>query len=230
MTDPASMTNTATLRRVGSTAVVRGLAPYAPRLAKWPMLAAGIAGSWLLVWWRSADVTDLDAALWLTRGAAALAAVTVVFAFDDPSVDTTRALPAARRALMGLRFAVCAVVTMVALLPASVVLGKHLNTGSVSVGIALEVCAVFALPIAAALVLQRQFGISEPAQFVIVVVVGLLLVVQIVGQRWPLLVPPGPHWAAAHWRWAALLALGVLIVLWQLRDPASRPIRRLLHK
>ncbi|MCZ3386954.1 MAG: hypothetical protein LH630_08320 [Actinomycetia bacterium] len=224
------MTDTATVPRLGAGAVVRGLAQYAPRLAKWPMLAAGIAGSWLLVWWRSDGVTEVDGALWLIRGVAALAAVTVVFAFDDPSVDTTRALPVARRALMGVRFAVSAVAVVVAMSPAALVLGQYLNTWSVAVGIALEACAVLVLTTAAALLLQRQLGITEPAQFVLLVVVGLLMVVQMVGQRWPLLVPPGPQWAEAHWRWIAMLALGVLVMVWQLRDPAACPLRRFLRR
>lgn len=224
------MTSTAARPRVNDASVGRGLVPYAPRLARWPMLAAGIAACWLLVWWRAAEVGNLDAALWLVRGAAALAAVAMVFAFDDPSVDTTRSMPAARRALMRTRFAVSAVAATVAMFPAAVVLSAYVNNWSVTVGIALEVCAVFALTTSAALLLQRQMGITEPAQFVVLVVVGLLMVTQMVGQRWPLLVPPGPQWAEAHWRWAALLVLGVLIVLWQLRDPASRPLRRALRR
>lgn len=236
MTDPAAgadaaaVTRTASMPRKADGSSARGLARYAPRLARWPIVAAGIAGCWLLVLWRSGEVTDVDTALWLVRGVAAVAAVSVVFALDDPSVDTTRALPGARRSLMGMRFTVSAVAAIAAMLPAAVVLVEYVNTWSVTVGVALEVCGVFALTMSAALVLQRQFGITEPAQFVVLVVVALFMVAQIVGQRWPLLVPAGPQWAEAHWRWAVLLSIGVLIVAWQLRDPASRPVRRALRR
>ena len=52
---------------------------------------------------------------------------------------------------------------------------------------------------------------------------------QMFGQRWPILVPPGPEWADAHWRWGGGLGLGLLVMVWQLRDPASRPLRRSLR-
>ena len=82
----------------------------------------------------------------------------------------------------------------------------------------------------AALLLQRQFGISEPAQFVVLSVVGLFLVAQMMGARWPMLVGPGPEWAEAHWRWAAVLLVAGSVGAWQLRDPASRPLKRFLPR
>ena len=208
--------------------VHRGLAPYAPRLTRWQVLAVGIAGSWLVVWWRAADVTTPDAAAWLIRAVAALSAVTVAFAFDDPSVDMTRALPGARGVLMRIRFAVAGVAVVTTFVPAVVVKWEHLNAGSTALGLAVEVSALVVLTIAASLVMQRQFGVSEPAQFMVLVVLGLMMLAQMFGQRWPLLVPPGPQWAAAHWRWAGVLVVGLLVLVWQLRDPASRPLRRSL--
>jgi hypothetical protein len=108
--------------------VHRGLAPYAPRLTRWPMLLAGVAGSWLVVWWRAGDVTSPDAAAWLVRAVAALSAVTLAFAFDDPSVEMTRALPGARGALMRIRFGVAGVAMLVALAPAVVVKREYLTS------------------------------------------------------------------------------------------------------
>ncbi len=45
-------------------------------------------------------------------------------------------------------------------------------------------------------------------------------------ERWALLATPGDDaWHATHWRWAALLALGLLAFIWANRDPASRSRR-----
>ena len=172
------------------------------------------------------DVTAADGAVWLVRSVVALGAVTVVFALDDPSIDMTRAPPAARGALMQVRFAVGGVALVASVVPVVLTSWAHLNARSTLVGVALEVCVLLALTLSAALVMQRQFGISEPAQFVVLVVLGLMMAAQLLGQRWPLLVPPGPEWAEAHGRWAGVLAAALLVMAWQLRDAAARPLRR----
>jgi hypothetical protein len=194
------------------------------------MLLAGIAATWLMAWWRAGDVTTPDGAVWLVRSVCALAMVTVVFALDDPSIDTTRSLPAARGALMRLRLVTAGVALAIAMLPATVVAWTYLDTRSTALGVVVEVLVLAVLTITAALVLQRQFGVSEPAQFVVLVVVGLLMAAQLLGQRWPLLVAPGPEWAEAHWRWVGVLVVGLLVLMWQLRDPASPPLRRSLQR
>lgn len=222
------MTDTLAVSRVGVGLVQRELARYCLRLTRWPVLLAGVAGSWLVVWWRAGDVTTADGAVWLVRSVVALGAVTVVFALDDPSIDMTRALPASRGALMRVRFAVGGVALVVSVVPAVLTSWAYLDTRSTLAGVALEVCVLPALTLSAALVMQRQFGISEPAQFVVLVVLGLTMVAQLLGQRWPLLVPPGPEWAEAHWRWAGVLAASLLVMAWQLRDTAARPLRRSL--
>ncbi|MCZ3388929.1 MAG: hypothetical protein LH645_07335 [Actinomycetia bacterium] len=216
--------------RDGARQVSRELAPYLLRLARWPMLLAGIAASWLVVVWRAGDITTTDGAIWLMRSMSALVAVSMVFALDDPSVGTTRSLPAARRVLMRVRFGVAGVAAVIALAPATVVSWEYLNTRSTVLGVVLEVSVLLMLTLSVALVLQRQLGITEPAQFVVLVVFGMLMLAQMMGARWPLLVPPGPHWAEAHWRWAGALVLGLLVMAWQLRDPAARPLKRFLRR
>jgi hypothetical protein len=224
------MTETLSPVRPQTGVVTRELSHYALRLARWPMLAAGIAGSWLIVWWRAGEVTTADGAVWLVRGAAAIAAVAVVFALDDPSVDTTRAFPAARGALMRMRLGLMLSATLVAVGPAVLVTWDQLGTTSTAGGVLIEVCALLAVTSGAALLLQRQFGISEPAQFVVLAVLGVFLVAQMVGARWPMLVGPGPEWAEAHWRWAGVLLVAGSVVTWQLRDAASRPLKRFLPR
>ena len=224
------MTETLSPVRPRAGGVTRELSPYALRLCRWPMLAAGILGAWLVVWWRAGEVTTPDGAVWLIRGAAAIAAVAVVFALDDPSVDSTRALPTARGVLMRLRLGVAITVTLVALVPAVAVSWDYLDSASTAWGVLLEVCALLALTTGVALLLQRQFRISEPAQFVVLAVVGLLMAAQMMGARWPMLVGPGPEWAEAHGRWLAVLLAAGSVAAWQLRDAASRPLKRFLPR
>ncbi len=197
---------TATLSPVRSrsgrvTHVTRELSPYALRLCRWPMLAAGVLGAWLVVWWRAGEVTTPDGAVWLIRGTAAIAAVAVVFALDDPSVDSTRALPAARRALMRLRLGVAVTAMLVALVPAISVSWDYLDSASTALGVLLEVGTLLALTTGVALLLQRHFGISEPAQFVVLAVVGVFMVAQMVGARWPMLAAGVlGAWLVVWWR------------------------------
>jgi hypothetical protein len=224
MTDTLSRVH---IQKGSAIRVTRSLSPYALRLCRWPMLTAGIVGAWFVVWWRAGDVTTPSAAVWLVRGVAAIAAVAVVFALDDPSIDSTRALPTAKRVLMRLRLGVVLVTTLVALVPAVTVTWEYLDSASTAWGVVLEVCALLAVTTGVALLLQRQFRISEPAQFVVLAVVGVCLVAQTMGARWPMLPGPGPEWAEAHWRWAGLLVVAGSVVVWQLRDPASRGVRLL---
>jgi hypothetical protein len=129
---------------------------------------------------------------------------------------------------MRVRFVVGGVALVVSVVPAVLASWAYLDTSSTLAGVALEVCVLPALTLSAALVMQRQFGISEPAQFVVLVVLVLMMTAQVLGQRWPLLVPPGPEWAEAHGRWAGVLLVSGIVGGWQLRDPASRPLKRFL--
>lgn len=129
---------------------------------------------------------------------------------------------------MRLRLGVAITVTLVALVPAVAMSWDHLDTAATAWGVLLEVGTLLALTTGMALLLQRQFRISEPAQFVVLAVVGLFMAVQMMGARWPMLVGPGPEWEEAHWRWTALFVATASVAAWQLRDPASRPLKRFL--
>ncbi len=224
------MSDTLPASRVHAGPTKGGLAQYALRLTRWPMLATGILGSWAVLWLGHADATTATAATWLLRASAAVVTVMVAFAFDDPSVDTTRALPSARGSLMRLRFSVGGATVVFALAPAVVTTWSYVDAASTVLGLLVEVLVLVVLTTSVTLGLQRQLGIREPAQFVILVVLVLLLAAQLLGQRWPLLVSPGPLWDEAHWRWAGALVGGLVLLGWQLRDPASTPLRRWLRR
>jgi hypothetical protein len=223
------MNDTLPVSRVRAGPSSGGLGQYGLRLTRWPMLATGILGSWAVLWWGHADVTTATAAAWLVRASAAVVSVMVAFAFDDPSVDTTRALPSARGRLMRMRFGVGGATVVLALAPVVVTTWPYLDVASTVLGLFVEVLVLVVFTTSVTLGLQRHLGIREPAQFMILVVLVLLLAAQLLGQRWPLLVSPGPLWDEAHRRWVGALVVGLVVLGWQLRDPASAPLRRWLR-
>lgn len=213
---------TASERRVP----MRSLLPYLPRLARWPVLAGGVALAWVLTWWRAGDVIDAVGAVWLMRGAMAVGCVAAVFALDDPSRNVTEPLVGSRHRLLPSRLVVVSVTVLAAALPASVAVGEHLDA-TLAWGLLLEGSAMLALLCALSLVLQRRWRFAEPGQYLVLGVVLIGIADQLTAGRWPLLAGPGPEWADAHWRWAALGVVAGCVLAWQLRDPASRGVRPL---
>lgn len=221
---------TITEPRFAESSASRELARYLPALCRWRVLAAGVAVAWIVVWWRADDATTAGTAAWLIRVVAAVAALTIVFALDDPSIDSTRSLAATRRVLVRLRFAVAATAAICCLAPAFVVVWQHIDTPSTVGALLVEVAATLLLALSVTLVLQRQFGIREPAQYAALVLLLLLMFGQFGAARWPLFVEPGGQWEAAHWRWAAILALSTAVMTWQLRDAAAPSWRGWLRR
>jgi hypothetical protein len=208
------------------------LAAFVPGLCRWPALATGMAAAWGLVAvvWHDDEISSAGGAAWTVRLALVLSSLGAVFALDDPSAGITSAAPETRRVLVPLRLGVVAAVVLTGVLPALLWLWEWLGDIEVAFGLAVEGAAVVSLVVALVLVMQRQLGISEPAQYVVLLVLGLYLASQLMAARWPMLVDPGPDWADAHWRWAAVLVMTLGVVVWQLRDPASPPMRRWLHR
>ena len=95
-------------------------------------------------------------------------------------------------------------------------------------GVAFEVCVLLALTLSAALLMQRQFGISEPAQFVVLVVLGLIDGGAAVGPALAAARPSGTGVGRGALALGGVLAAALLVMAWQLRDPAARPLRRSL--
>jgi len=95
----------------------------------------------------------------------------------------------------------------------------------------VEVAAVAALLTAIVGALARgRLGESLAAYPVPLLLVLLALAFR-VPQRWALIAAPGtPQWTDVHRRWAALLLLGLVAVAVAARDPASRPVWRLLRR
>jgi hypothetical protein len=196
---------------------------YLPRLCRWPVLAGGALVAWALTGWRAGDVTTEVGALWLLRFVVVVGCLTAVFALDDPARNMTDPLVATRRSLVSGRLVVAVGVVAVATLPAALAVGEFL-TDAVAWGLVLEAFGVLALLCGLSLVLQRRWRITEPAQYLALVVLFIGVADQMTAGRWPLLAGPGGQWADAHVRWAVLAAVAVAVVGWQMRDPASRGV------
>jgi len=196
------------------------LGSYLPRLCRWPALAIGVGLAWALTWWRVGEVTTELDALWLMRFAAVIASVAATFALDDPSFDVTRPTVGLRRSLMPARLTAAVGTVAVGVIPAGLVAVGELSARTWW-GLVLEVTALVALLCGVHLLLQQRWRFSEPAQFMVFVVVLLGLYEQLTLGRWPLLAAPGAAWDDAHQRWVILGALAAGLLAWQLRDPAS---------
>lgn len=154
---------------------------------------------------------------------------------DDPSRTVAEAVPVELRWRVGERVAamlgwlVPAGGLVAWLVVGRVGLGPD-GLGPAQPGLLVEAATVLVLGVAVVLLMQRRFAIDEPGQYaapvLLMLPLALLLADAVTGGRWPLLVPPGPQWDAAHERWAALLVLGTLAVGVLTRDPAARWLRR----
>ena len=204
-----------------------GLLPYLPRLVRWPALATGMALAWTLTWWRAGDVTNEVAAMWLVRFVLIIAISAAVFAVDDLSVEVTRADVGARRALMPMRLIVVAGAVAAGIAPVIVRVRGELAAATAG-GLVAEAAGLTLVMVGAALALQRRWSLAEPAQYLGALILLVGMFEQVTVGRWTLLAGPGPVWEAAHWRWAAIAAAGLVLCVIQLRDPASPRLRQVL--
>jgi len=192
-----------------------------------PLLAAAALGGVLLAV-KADDLGENGAALAVLRGVAALLAVGAAFLLDDGATDTLAASPST---LAWRRHQRLVILTMLAGLPwALAVLMVRINGATPPVGgLTLELAAMLALALAAAAGIMRWAQTCEPGVLAVPVVLGVILAMNRLPERWALVVTPGPAWGEAHQRWAGLFALGVTVFALCNRDPARgrrRPTRR----
>ncbi|MEU1052984.1 ABC transporter [Streptomyces sp. NPDC005876] len=191
--------------------VTRASALPVLRTLPWPTLAAaGGVGLLLAAVPRLTDGTPgTGPALSLLRCVALAGALGLAFLLDDPARHTTAAVPVRRLARQALRAALAAPpvalwwVAAVLLVPAEI----RPPVGDVT----LEAAAVCLLTLAGAAAGVR---LTDRARLGPGVAAGLLasavLAPLLLPERWALFVPVGDErWAAAHDRWALLLAAAV---------------------
>jgi hypothetical protein len=190
----------------------------------------GLAAVGAMTWWQNDLLDTADGAVWLIRVCALLMTLAAVFVLDDSSRRMTESMVMKRRLRTGVRLAGGTLLLVVGCaLPAALAVGD-LAQSKAWTGVVIEVAALAAVAAAASLTMQRRFEVDEPGQYVVLALVGLLLLLQAMSARWPMLVGPGPEWTKAHVRWAVVLVLGVVVVVWHLRDPAAPGLRAALHR
>ncbi|HVQ87017.1 MAG TPA: hypothetical protein VMT88_02440 [Actinomycetes bacterium] len=201
--------------------VVSHLIRMFPRLLRWlPAVGACILVGAITAW-KYDSVETSAAALWLLRFAGLSMIVGTVFLLDDASANITNSTPTILRLRAGLRLMLMGSFIAVVCVLVFVVVEQKVPLGAVAGGVGIEIAAAAVVTAAFSLMMQRSHGLSEPGQFAGVVSIGVFLAAQLIGVLWPMLVPPGDLWTEAHWRWAGLALIGVILLAWQLRDPAS---------
>ncbi len=202
-------------------ALVRVSSRALPRRTLAVHLAAALA---LLV----ATLPGLDAdgtAVLVLRGVALLLAATVALALDEAGAALLDASPTSLRRRVAGRLLLCGALVAGAW---SASLGVvALRGGAVPVGaLTLELAALSALGLAVAGALRRWHRVAEPALVVGPLLTGGLLAAAHLPREVALLVGSAgsPGWAAAHWRWAALLAVAVVLLQAALTDPATAQV------
>lgn len=203
--------------------------PALVRAVRWqpvPVVAVGVV---LLLWWRDSSVTSGSGSLWLLRAVALALAAAVPFALDDLSRRTVAAAPTplAARTLAALGLAA---VPAAAVWAAACAWVAVRGPGPVPVAeLSLEAAGVTAAAVAAGLALVRWRGVDEPGALTAPVVLAMGLLLPRLPGWAALATEPGPGWAAAHVRWAAMLALTLAAAAVAVLDPGRgrAPLPRL---
>jgi fluoroquinolone transport system permease protein len=194
------------------------LRPLRDALRWQPVVGATALAAVLLVW-NAGDLDEAGTALMVLRGVAVLLALGAAFLLDDAAADTLACSPTSlawRRTSCLLATAALTGVPWAAALFTTQSLGTELPVAALT----LEFGALLGLALAAAAGLARWADAREPGVVAVPLTVGLVLASFRLPERWALMVGPGPAWAAAHQRWALLLAAALLVVAAATRDRA----------
>lgn len=193
-----------------------------------PVLATGavaLLGTAFIVW----AGEDAEAPLRLRLVGLVLASL-LALVWEDATAPVAAATPVGlpalqRERLITLLLAVSAAWTSACLATAATVADARLVAATV------EVAALAALLTGLVGLLARgRLGESLAAYPIPLLLVVLVVVIRIPA-RWRLVTSPdSADWTDAHRRWAGLLVVGLLAVAWAARDPASRPLRRVLRR
>ncbi|WP_308311444.1 ABC transporter [Streptomyces sp. D2-8] len=186
--------------------------------------AAGAAGLLLAALTRTGETAE-QLSLYLLRAAILSFAVGLAFLLDDPARHTTAAVPTPRPARIALRVAL-AVPAAAAWWTAALLLvppGVRPPVGDIT----LEAGAAFVLAVTGAVAVVRFSEVARPG----LPVAGGLLTTAVLAMlfwpgRWALFVPVrDERWAAAHDRWAVVLAGAVILGVVSAVEPMRRRAR-----
>ncbi|MFF8938849.1 ABC transporter [Streptomyces paradoxus] len=205
--------------------VTRQLVLPVHRTVPWGAVgAAGAAGLLLAALTRTGETAE-RLSLYLLRAAILAFAVGLAFLLDDPARHTTAAVPTPRPVRVALRVAL-AVPAAAAWWTVALLLvpqGARPPVGDIT----LEAGAAFVLAVAGAAAAVRFSEVARPGPPVSggLLATALLALLFWPG-RWALFVPvEDERWAAAHDRWAVVLAGAVVLGAVSAVEPVRRRIR-----
>jgi hypothetical protein len=203
------------------------LAPVARTVAWAPLLGGALA---CLAITAAAGATAGTTSLGRWPGLGALALCTgAAFLLDEAAGATLDATPrsrARRRMLrIGLAFPLLCGVWAGSLWYATAVEGTPFGPDT-RAALSVQLGAMLALTLAASAIALRLMPDERGGWTGAAVLFSLLGAALWLPERWTLLAAPGDDaWNAAQQRWAALLALALLALVWASRDPAARNAR-----
>jgi hypothetical protein len=215
-------------RTIGlSVRVIPLLMAPAARATPWRAFLAAAGPGLAIVAVPAATMTLTDKDLvGLLRAAALCGALGVGFLLDDPAARTIATVPTPRPVRYAARAAVILPVATAwwALVVAVTVAGAEHGIGATLPlgGVTVEAAALGAVTLAVAAARLR----SRPDSGGIVafpILLALVMAASMLPQGMELFVPPDDtEWAAAHDRWAVLLAVAVAGSMWASPEPARR--------
>jgi hypothetical protein len=223
------------MRRVTVTVLLLLLAPSG-RAAPWGAFLAAAGLGLVIVTVPAATTVTLadDDLVGLLRAAAVCGALGAGFLLDDPAARSIATVPTPRPIRYAARAGVIlpAVAVWWALVLAVTVAGAEQGIGAtLPLGrVTLEAAALGAVALAVAATRlrgRRDSGgiVASPVLLVLVMAASLL------PERMALFIPPDDRqWAAAHDRWAVLLAVAVAVAVWATREPVRRLTRVTMHR
>ncbi|WDV56854.1 ABC transporter [Streptomyces coeruleorubidus] len=183
---------------------------------------AGAAGLLLAALPRITGETGERLCLHLLRGAVLAFALGLVFLLDDPARHTTATVPTPRPVRVALRVALVVPATAAWWTAALLLVPPDLRPPVAD--ITLEAGAAFALAVAGAAVAVRFSDVTHPGPRVAAGLLTSAVLVKLFWPgRWALFVPvEDDRWAAAHERWAVVLAGAVLVGVLGAVEPLRR--------
>lgn len=209
-------------RRPGFPVTGALIRPTARALPRGPLLAGAVTGLLVAALPRLLpDARTPETGAVLLRVSALAMALGLAFLLDDPSRPTTETTPAGRPLRVHLRAALLAPLAALAWSAALLLLPRDARPPLA--GLTLEAVTLTATALALAAATVRTSAEPEPGRAAAAGLLALVVAGMLLPDRWGLFVAPdSPQWAAAHGRWAAVLAAAVLV--WAVSVP--EPLRR----
>ena len=203
------------------------------RTIRWlPLVVAAVAGEVML--WAAKDELSRGESVPLlpVRGAAVLLCLGAAFLLDDAAGATIEPVVPTLLFRRGLRLMMAlplvampwgAALWVVSTLAASGT-GSSAHRPLPAAALTLEAAALLAVTLAAAAVATRRLGHGKGGTAAGPALLAFVMGMAAIGKYWPLFQgsPAEPGWAAAHVRWAAILAAAVIVLIVASLDPARR--------